>query len=154
MTRYRDGDHDGEDVTHWQEGVCDLCQGTTTQTDTDRDLSLPEGWLWVGKEAGHHDNRHVCPTCRYQGATVKFLQFGLNPDKFGVDIMGALAQITRIADNLTQYLGEARIQISDRYGTNENNKPIWNTLTNMENLISMFRTNSEVAIGELHQFGK
>jgi hypothetical protein len=131
--------------------TCDLCGDIIPIAD---DAELPDKWLMVGVEANKHMNGHVCPKCRYYGGTVEFLQWGLTPDKFSVDIMGALNSTIRLMDNINQYLGDLRIQVSSRYGTTEDNKPIFRTITNIEQCVAMARSNDVVAIAELKEFGK
>ena len=134
--------------------VCDVCQldFATEQpnamgTPTD---NMPKGTLTLGRDTAPY---HVCPPCRYEGATVKFLQWTLRPNKIGVDIIGALESTVRVCGNLRQYLGDLKVVISDLYGTSEANKRIWEITTNIENLIAMAESNNRVAIAEIEDLG-
>lgn len=130
--------------------VCDLCEKwfATEQPNAMGTLTdnMPEGTISFDNFTNKID---ICPKCRYGGATVQMLQWTLNPNKFSVDIIGALQSTIRIADNILQYIGTLRIQIDS------NDKPAqFETLTNIENLVQMFRSNDTIAIAELKEFGK
>lgn len=129
---------------------CDLCEadigteqpnahGTPTNNLSDAVITIETGV----------NNIDICPKCRYAGATVEMLQWTLKPNKFSVDIIGALKSTLRICDNMQQYIGDLRIQID-----NNDKAAMFKTITNIENLVSMARTNDNVAISELMEFGK
>ena len=144
---------DGEtvDVRHYLVVKCDSCGEERTVEHMDQ---LIGGW-YVDNDFCKQ-GVHLCPSCRYQGATVDFLQFGLHPSKYGVDIIGALKSTLRICGNIEQYLGELKT-LCTRYTNDkqeETHKRISETIVNITNLLDMARANDKVAIAELMEFGK
>lgn len=125
--------------------VCLKCNNEIEIVDGD----IVDGTLEI--ESQMLSSMFICVKCRYFGATVKFLQWGLDSNKIGVDIMGALAQAVRIGGNLKQYLGELKVMLTS---SQDRTKDISRTVMDIENLVDMYVSNVRVTIGSLEEFGK
>ena len=152
MTRHESEEPDSDTGTY--DIVCDMCESwfATERPNAHGTLTdnLPEGSISFDNFTNKID---ICPKCRYQGATVKMLQWTLHPNKYSVDIIGVLQSTVRICDNILQYIGDLRIQVP-RSSDPEVLNRAYKSMTDIENLVQMARSNDTVAIAELREFGK
>lgn len=151
LTRHESEESEGEGIFLI---VCDLCEShfATEQPNAHGTLTdnMPDGSISFENFTNKID---ICPKCRYEGATVQMLQWTLHPNKFSVDIIGVLQSTIRICDNILQYIGDLRIQVP-RSSDPDVLKRAYQSMTNIENLVQMARSNDTVAIAELKEFGK
>jgi len=152
-TEHEETGADGEtvNVKIYLEVKCDSCGEERTVETTDQ---LRDGW-YIDNDFCKQ-GVHLCPSCRYQGATVQFLQWGLNPNKMGVDIVGALKSTLRICDNVEQIIGELKSKLSRVLMPDEGgpDKAVYEQLDRIVNLINMARANDNIALAELADFGR
>jgi hypothetical protein len=164
MTKYRDStesvDTDGNtlEVTYFWDIKCDNCGKEQTVEESDGrpcTFQLGDGWF-INNDISGGQGFHLCPSCRYQGATVEFLQWKLNPAKMGVDIVGALKSTLRICDNMQQITDELKAKLSRVLMPDEGgpDKEVYEAIDRIVNLINMARANENIALAELADFGK